>query len=263
MKRKLCLMGALLASLLVSALQMSAQDMDSCSPESIAARVSEVYATYSEAAASDLESSLDSMMTLDSQINAIYEECDQARYEAYVEEGTALLETLRAGGYVLYVRHARTDQSQTDTDTATCETQRNLSEQGRSEAAQIGEAWETLDIPVGQILSTEYCRTRETAQLAFGEPSVVPKAELEETLNDWLAQIPAEGSNMVIVGHVDMLEAATGIQVPEDVRLNEGDALVYHPLGGPMGDNGYELVGRISLRNWFDLARIAADMNAG
>jgi hypothetical protein len=112
---------------------------------------------------------------------------------------------------------------------------------------------------VSEVISTEYCRTRETAQLAFGEPIVVPRAELEDTLDEWLATAPAEGTNMILVGHVDLLEQVTGIRIPEDVRLNEGDALVYHPLGGPMGDGGYELVTRISFRNWFDLARIAAE----
>ncbi|HLU10447.1 MAG TPA: histidine phosphatase family protein [Oceanobacillus sp.] len=153
---------------------------------------------------------------------------------------------MREGGYVIYVRHARTDNAQEDTDLASCETQRNLSEQGRLDAASIGETWATLAVPVGELISTEYCRTRETAQLAFGEPNIIPKAQLEQALETLLAIPPAEGMNTVI-------------SIPEDIRFNEGDALVYRPLGGPMGDQGYELVTRISFLNWFDLARIAAE----
>lgn len=243
----------------VTAQIVVAQAGDICSGEHIANRVGEVYNAYTEHGSSDLESSLNGIASLESQLDAIYSECNEVRYQAYVEEGRALLEDLREGGYVIYVRHARTDNAQEDTDLASCETQRNLSEQGRLDAASIGETWATLAVPVGELISTEYCRTRETAQLAFGEPNIIPKAQLEQALETLLAIPPAEGMNTVIVGHVDLLEAATGISIPEDIRFNEGDALVYRPLGGPMGDQGYELVTRISFLNWFDLARIAAE----
>lgn len=230
----------------VTAQIVVAQAGDICSGEHIANRVGEVYNAYTEHGSSDLESSLNGIASLESQLDAIYSECNEVRYQAYVEEGRALLEDLREGGYVIYVRHARTDNAQEDTDLASCETQRNLSEQGRLDAASIGETWATLAVPVGELISTEYCRTRETAQLAFGEPNIIPKAQLEQALETLLAIPPAEGMNTVI-------------SIPEDIRFNEGDALVYRPLGGPMGDQGYELVTRISFLNWFDLARIAAE----
>lgn len=230
----------------VTAQIVVAQAGDICSGEHIANRVGEVYNAYTEQGASDLESSLNGIASLESQLDAIYSECNEVRYQAYVEEGRALLEDLREGGYVIYVRHARTDNAQEDTDLASCETQRNLSEQGRLDAASIGETWATLAVPVGELISTEYCRTRESAQLAFGEPNIIPKAQLEQALETLLAIPPAEGMNTVI-------------SIPEDIRFNEGDALVYRPLGGPMGDQGYELVTRISFLNWFDLARIAAE----
>lgn len=230
----------------VTAQIVVAQAGDICSGEHIANRVGEVYNAYTEHGSSDLESSLNGIASLESQLDAIYSECNEVRYQAYVEEGRALLEDLREGGYVIYVRHARTDNAQEDTDLAPCETQRNLSEQGRLDAASIGETWATLAVPVGELISTEYCRTRETAQLAFGEPNIIPKAQLEQALETLLAIPPAEGMNTVI-------------SIPEDIRFNEGDALVYRPLGGPMGDQGYELVTRISFLNWFDLARIAAE----
>lgn len=230
----------------VTAQIVVAQAGDICSGEHIANRVGEVYNAYTEHGSSDLESSLNGIASLESQLDAIYSECNEVRYQAYVEEGRALLEDLREGGYVIYVRHARTDNAQEDTDLASCETQRNLSEQGRLDAASIGETWATLAVPVGELISTEYCRTRESAQLAFGEPNIIPKAQLEQALETLLAIPPAEGMNTVI-------------SIPEDIRFNEGDALVYRPLGGPMGDQGYELVTRISFLNWFDLARIAAE----
>jgi phosphohistidine phosphatase SixA len=251
--------------LLAGMIPLAAQDDtadDACQPAAIVSQVGEVYQSYSggDQSAPDMETAFDNLDMLSNNLRAIQVACDEARYQAYLEGGVTLLEALRGGGYVMYVRHTKTDQSQEDTDLASCETQRNLNEQGRLDAAMIGEAWATLAVPVDRIISTEYCRTRETAQLAFGEPTVVPRAELETTLDELLAEIPSGSANTVIVGHVDLLEQVTGIQIPEEVRLNEGDALVYRPMGGAMGDGGYEMATRISLRNWSDLARIAAEI---
>ena len=49
-----------------------------------------------------------------------------------------------------------------------CATQRNLDERGRAEARRLGEQFTRRKIPVGAVLTSQWCRTRETAQLAFG-----------------------------------------------------------------------------------------------
>jgi phosphohistidine phosphatase SixA len=231
-----------------------------CSAEAIAARAAEAQTSYLDAASrsSDAEAALDSLSDYQFALAAIESECDETRFQEYRTEGTELLTNLRAGGYVLYVRHTSTNAEEEDRDLSSCESQRNLSELGRIEAAQIGEVWQGLNIQISYLVSTEYCRTRDTAA-AFGEPTIINKEDLLTLLPDLLAEIPAEGTITVIVGHVDLLEEATGIQVPEDTLFNEGDALVFRPLGGPMNDAGYELLGRISFRNWSDLSRIAAE----
>jgi phosphohistidine phosphatase SixA len=48
-----------------------------------------------------------------------------------------------------------------------CATQRNLSEAGRTQARRIGEAFRARGVQVGAVLSSQWCRTRETAELAF------------------------------------------------------------------------------------------------
>ena len=91
--------------------------------------------------------------------------------------GPALLAALREGGFVIYFRHARTDFSQDDvdlSDLSNCATQRNLSAEGRDKARLIGEAIAAHGIPVGEVLSSELCRTRETAELAFGRTTPMP-----------------------------------------------------------------------------------------
>ena len=48
-----------------------------------------------------------------------------------------------------------------------CSTQRNLDEEGKAQARRIGERFKAQRIQVEAVLSSQWCRTRETAQLAF------------------------------------------------------------------------------------------------
>lgn len=50
-----------------------------------------------------------------------------------------------------------------------CRTQRNLSEEGRAEARRLGELFRTRQVQVGAVLHSQWCRTRDTARLAFGD----------------------------------------------------------------------------------------------
>jgi phosphohistidine phosphatase SixA len=159
--------------------------------------------------------------------------------------GPALLAALRDGGFVIYFRHARTDFSRDDTDLSdlsNCATQRNLSSEGRDEARRIGEAIAALGIPVGEVLSSELCRTRETAELAFGQTTPMPdltsfgtaRSEAEEqeraaALRRLLATPPAPGTNTVLVGHLFNIQAAASI------GLAEGEAAIFSPAA-PMED---------------------------
>jgi len=48
-----------------------------------------------------------------------------------------------------------------------CSTQRNLDEEGRAQARRIGERFRAQGVKVGKVLHSQWCRTRETAELAF------------------------------------------------------------------------------------------------
>ena len=167
----------------------------------------------------------------------------------------ALLDALRQGGHVIYFRHASTDWSQQDqsrTDLGGCDTQRNLSETGRAESRRIGAAFEALDIPVGEVLSSAYCRCKDMARLAFGEFTVSdavtsvylhPDQDLRERRTEALRELlasPPETGNRVLIAHMANLQAAKG------VVLSEAEAAVYRPDGA----GGSELVGRIRVTDW-------------
>ncbi|MFI4914779.1 MAG: histidine phosphatase family protein, partial [Steroidobacterales bacterium] len=83
--------------------------------------------------------------------------------------GAALLSALRRGGYVLVMRHASSprtlpDKSAADPDNTQLE--RQLDDQGRSQAQAMGEALRKLHIPVGDVWSSPTYRARLTAKLA-------------------------------------------------------------------------------------------------
>ena len=88
---------------------------------------------------------------------------------------SSVLGELRQGGFVIYFRHTATDAvgaPDAQADLTRCETQRTLSAKGRAQAAEIGAAIKTLGIPIGTVTTSPFCRTKDTAQLAFGRYTV-------------------------------------------------------------------------------------------
>src|SRR6478752_9352840 len=82
----------------------------------------------------------------------------------------ALWRLLKAGGQVVLMRHAATTPGAGDPDGMVlhdCGTQRNLSDEGRAHARQVGEAFRARGVHVAQVLSSPWCRCLETARLAF------------------------------------------------------------------------------------------------
>ncbi|MGH3932098.1 MAG: histidine phosphatase family protein [Pseudonocardiaceae bacterium] len=185
--------------------------------------------------------------------------------ESSVPEGNGLLAQLRGGGVIVVIRHAATDRSQPDADERTgpgagpvdfddCSTQRNLTDEGRADARTIGEAFRELGIPVGTVWTSPYCRSRETAELAFGRAEVIDGLErlypqrdeaAELRLNQLIReQAPGPGDpNMVISGH----GVYPGVLAPA-VTIGEGEAALYAVRG-----NDVVLLGQVAPDEWADL----------
>jgi len=174
-----------------------------------------------------------------------------------------LLKSLRAGGLVIYLRHADTGPASPDgddVDLRRCETQRNLSEAGRAQAADIGAQFRRLGIPVGEVMSSAFCRCWQTADLAFGRHekmiplTVVPRgsehADARRSANaslHWLlATPPPAGANTVLVSHGFNLQDLTGVYL-----ATQGEAAIYEPDGV----GGYKLIRRILPDEWATLGR--------
>lgn len=171
--------------------------------------------------------------------------------------GGALLAALQRGGQVIYFRHADTGPAyiEQDIDLTRCETQRNLNDDGRADSRNIGEQFLRLRIPLGQVLSSEFCRCRETAELAFGRHVVEPRLTgvsrsadaagrrkaATAALKQMLATSPAAGVNTVLVSHGFNLWDAEGFHLG-----TQGEAAIYRPDGA----GGYVLLARLRPDDW-------------
>lgn len=84
---------------------------------------------------------------------------------------------LRTGACAVVLRHAQTDPGIGDPpnfDLAQCSTQRNLSEAGRAQSRQIGQWFASRNLRPAAVLSSAWCRCVDTAELAFGQHTVLP-----------------------------------------------------------------------------------------
>jgi phosphohistidine phosphatase SixA len=171
---------------------------------------------------------------------------------------------LRSGGYVLFFRHAATDPTPDDAVPVVlgdCTTQRNLSDAGRAQATAIGQALTRLNIPVGDVLSSPFCRCLDTGRLAFGRATIEPTLEnLETVKSDAERQARIEGlrrllsirpngpANSVLVAHGNILTATARVSVVE------GGAAIFRPEG----EGRSTLVATVTPREWEALAANAA-----
>jgi phosphohistidine phosphatase SixA len=105
-----------------------------------------------------------------------------------------------------------------------CATQRNLSDQGRNEARELGEQFRRQGVVVTKIVSSRWCRTRETAKLlGLGAVADAPSFDNLE-FNKKQASDLLEGERqmisswrgpgiLVIVTHSSNIKALTGFEV--------------------------------------------------
>jgi len=164
-----------------------------------------------------------------------------------------LLAELRKGGYILYFRHAATDFSQNDSNMKSfedCASQRNLIDRGRADARAVGAAIKQLGIPVGAVLASPFCRTVETAQIAFGRaqktqqvrggPAAPADSDRYAPLRKILIAPVEKGANLAVVSHANPFYSVAG-----PPYLAEGEAAVIRPLG-----SGFEVFAKIRVEDW-------------
>ena len=141
--------------------------------------------------------------------------------------GDRLLEALRRGGFVLFVRHTeQADGPQNDCKATV------LTPAGIAMARQLGDTLRRAAVPVAPPVSSPICRALHTAQLMDqGEPvidrTLMPSLEREQVAgrDRLLSTVPPAGRNAVVVGHV------VGGEAGRQLSTEKGGIIVFRPDG--------------------------------
>lgn len=169
----------------------------------------------------------------------------------------AAWQALKNGGQVVLMRHTAVEPGPGKGNPllrdATCTQERNLSQQGKADAARVGRAFEARAIPLGEVLSSPYCRTQDTARHAFGYVTPTDYLSLSEVLTPAeAARITAEAmkrigeyggaANLVMVTHEPNI-AAISFELVE-----QGAFLVLKSRGG----SEFDVIGKVRLEDLAD-----------
>jgi phosphohistidine phosphatase SixA len=166
-------------------------------------------------------------------------------------DDAALLRELRAGAVVL-MRHTQTTPGVGDPPgwrLERCESQRNLAPEGIAHAQRIGQWFEARQLRVTVVRNSPWCRTRDTATLAFGRHDDWPAlANLFEdrsgadtqaaAVRQYIASVKP-GELVVLVSHGSTI----GRIFPDGAGLAPGEAVVLRR--GPRSGAAPTVLGRL------------------
>ena len=90
-------------------------------------------------------------------------------FEDNVYSSDLILNSLKEGKKIIFIRHAIApgNGDPDNFDINDCGTQRNLSKRGIEQSKNIGIYFEKNKIKIDKILSSEWCRCKDTAKIAF------------------------------------------------------------------------------------------------
>ena len=158
-----------------------------------------------------------------------------------------LINQLEEGGKLIFIRHAYAPGNG-DPDGFNlndCSTQRNLSEEGRKQAQRIGEFFKKNKIEINIVLSSEWCRCKETAKIAFKNFST------NSFLNSFYSSKFSKNKDKQIIefnDYIKNLESKKNlILVTHYVFISE--VLNYGPSSGEMvvSDKKFNIIGNVEI----------------
>jgi phosphohistidine phosphatase SixA len=105
-----------------------------------------------------------------------------------------------------------------------CKTQRNLNRVGINQSKKIGKLFKKNKVLIDQVLSSQWCRCKDTAQYAFGNykeftalnstfQSPYDKNETKQLkeLYSFVKKWDGKGKNLVLVTHYSIITAVTNV----------------------------------------------------
>ncbi len=192
------------------------------------------------------------------------DDSDSLVIKVVVSSRADVLKPLQMGGYVLVFRHAAADVGadllgSTQPDWwKSCDSKlaRQLNDQGKTDAADIGKAFRNLQIPVGRVFASEYCRCYTSADLMnFGMTTTQSK-----DLTYYVYDEPNRYANTMKLATAQPIDAQNSVMVihagftitPTPAPLNSlawGDAAVFKlAVGQPAA-----YVTTIKVKEWTEL----------
>ena len=81
----------------------------------------------------------------------------------------SIIRELQNGGKLVFIRHALApgNGDPDNIDLKSCDTQRNLNQEGIDQSKKIGILFSDNNIQIDKVLSSEWCRCKDTARFAF------------------------------------------------------------------------------------------------
>lgn len=167
------------------------------------------------------------------------------------DETARAWDALRGDGYIALIRHSAAPGTTGDPagfKLDDCATQRNLSEEGRAQARALGERFRAEKVKIGKVITSQWCRCRQTAELmsigpaedapAFNNAFVLSGQRDTLTQGARAAVSAWRGpGTLVVVTHGANIQALLGI------HPQEGEVVVVKP--NPGGETIMRVVGRI------------------
>ena len=158
-----------------------------------------------------------------------------------------LLNQLEDGEKLIFIRHAYApgggDPDNFNLDD--CSTQRNLNKEGREQAKYIGEFFKKNNIEIDKVLSSEWCRCKETAKIAFKNFSTnnflnsfysskyaKNKDKQIRALNDYIRNFQSD-KNLILITHYVLIS----------------EILDYAPSSGEIvvSDKNFNMIGSVEI----------------
>ena len=158
-----------------------------------------------------------------------------------------LINQLEDGGKLIFIRHAFApgNGDPNNFNLNDCSSQRNLNLIGRKQAKDIGEFFRENKIKIYKVLSSEWCRCKETADIAFNNYSTNSflnsfysskyaknKDKQVEALNDYIKKFKSD-KNLIFVTHYVLIS----------------EVLNYGPSSGEIvvSDKNFNIVGTVEI----------------
>ena len=130
----------------------------------------------------------------------------------------------RKGNKVILIRHSLAPGGGDPTDfmIGDCKTQRNLNKAGIEQSKKIGKIFKDNKISIDIVLSSEWCRCKDTAYYAFGEfqefsalnstfstPYIKNEPNQVKEIKKYVMNWEGEGKNLILVTHYSVIAAIT------------------------------------------------------